>query len=226
MFLITGSSGVLGTAIKNLIPDSLCPSHWDMDITEPLMVSSFLQQYGVADSVKTVIHCAGLVNKHCEKDRQKAMTVNVLGTMNVAFFCNMVGAKMIYISTEYVFRGDRGLYGPDDETGPIMYYGETKLAGECVTKSLPDYLIIRASFMPEPFPYEEAFTDTFSSKLPVSEAARQIVDLVRDGANGVRHVCGERRSIFEYAMSQGASVRPCVSRSDLPRPKDSSLRSR
>jgi dTDP-4-dehydrorhamnose reductase len=224
MILITGSSGVLGTAVKKLLPNALCPNHYDLDVTESLTVSSCLQAYGVAESVDTIVHCAGLINRHCEADKHRAMTVNVLGTLNVAAFCHSVSARLIYISTEYVFRGDRGLYGPEDETGPIMYYGETKLAGECITKSVPNHSIIRASFMPEPFPYEEAFVDTFSSKLPVSVAARQIVDLISSGVNGIHHVCGPRQSIYEYALQQGANAKPCHSKNDLPRPRDSSLR--
>ena len=215
--LITGGHGLLGTAIGKLFPEAYRPTHQELDITDP---SHDLTLFDI------VIHCAAIKTTECDTDPLQAMEVNIVGTANLVRQCYYAQAKLVYISTDYVFRGDRGNYKPDDEVDPQNYYAETKLAGEYAVKCLPKYLIIRTSFYPDQFPYDKAFTDQFTSRLPVTEAASKIATLVRKDECGVRHVGGPRQSVYDFAVS--TSKGKCIQKmqlSDHPytRPRDVSL---
>jgi len=94
-----------------------------------------------------VIDTAALHNvDYCETHRSEAWKVNVEGTRNVADACKEVGAKIIYVSTDYVFDGKKGFYTEQDAPNPINYYAKTKLEAEkAVKESSVDYVIARPS---------------------------------------------------------------------------------
>ena len=215
--LITGAYGVLGTKLRAHFPEAFCPTEQELDITNPLE-TSFV--------ATTVLHCAAVKTVVCDQSPLLAMKVNVVGTANVAEYCHRVGARMIYISTDYVFKGDRGDYKPGDEVCPQNYYAETKLAGEYVVKCLPKYLIIRLSFFPDIYPYDGGFTDQWTTKIPVSEAAARIAKLVNSDTTGVVHICGPKRTVYEYALAtaNGRKFTPMsIEGQSFKRPKDTSL---
>ena len=84
----------------------------------------------------------------CEVDREGAWRTNALGPKNVASAARISAAKLIYVSTDYVFDGERGMYREDDPTSPINYYGESKLAGERFVQEIcQDYVIARTSVL-------------------------------------------------------------------------------
>jgi len=94
-----------------------------------------------------VIDTAALHNvDYCETHRDEAWKVNVEGTRNVADACRETGAKMIFVSTDYVFDGKKGFYNEEDVPNPLHYYAKTKLEGENVVKEADiDYAIARPS---------------------------------------------------------------------------------
>jgi dTDP-4-dehydrorhamnose reductase len=94
-----------------------------------------------------VIDTAALHNvDYCETNMEQAYRVNVEGTKNVAEACNTIGAKMVFISTDYVFNGKTGFYKEIDVPAPINYYGQSKLDGEnAVKKVCKNYCIVRTS---------------------------------------------------------------------------------
>jgi dTDP-4-dehydrorhamnose reductase len=96
-----------------------------------------------------VIHCAAFTDVDgCEIQKEKAWEVNVTGTENVAKACQKIGAKMIYVSTDFVFDGKKGMYKETDKTNPINYYGKTKLEGEKRVKEIcKNYVIARTSVL-------------------------------------------------------------------------------
>ena len=83
---------------------------------------------------------------YCETNKEEAKKVNVIGTKNVAEACKKNGAKMVFISTDYVFDGEKGNYTEDDPTNPINYYGTSKLEAETIVKNVcEDHIIARPS---------------------------------------------------------------------------------
>lgn len=148
--LVTGANGQLGydvcrelarRGIENKGVDVA-----DFDLTDANAVRAYIRQY----RPDAVIHCAAWTAvERAEDEPEKAKTVNVDGTRNVALACQELGAKMLYLSTDYVFSGEgQRFYEPDDLPGPLSTYGATKLAGENAIRELLDrYFIVRTSWV-------------------------------------------------------------------------------
>lgn len=149
--LITGANGQLGTELRNLLDERGVAydafDAKDMDITDQQAVDAKF------DALKptVVYHCAAYtaVDKAEDEGKQVNWRVNEEGTRNVAAAAKRVGAKLVYISTDYVFDGTNSdEYQVDDPTNPKNEYGKAKLAGErAVKEKTDDYYIIRTSWV-------------------------------------------------------------------------------
>lgn len=148
--LVTGVAGQLGYDVCRVLDGRGIPHQGvdiaDFDITDREAVHTYL----LDSRPDAVIHCSAwtAVGK-AEEFPEQAEAVNAGGTQNIALACKEIGAKMLYISTDYVFpgSGDR-FYQPDDLTGPLSVYGKTKLGGElAVQEILERYFIVRISWV-------------------------------------------------------------------------------
>lgn len=146
MFLITGSNGQLGTELAKLLPQAILTDVADLDITDETAVKAYVK----AHNVDTIINCAAYtaVDK-AEDDEALAAKINIDGPRNLA----KSGAKVIHISTDYVFDGSgHKPYQPEDEAHPVSVYGKTKLAGEQeVLKYAEQAIIIRTAWLYSPY---------------------------------------------------------------------------
>lgn len=118
----------------------------EADITDEERIDA-----AIADAAPdVVVHCAAMtaVDK-CETARDMAFRVNARGTANVAAACNRRRARLVAISTDYVFDGESGPYSEFDRaTGGRTVYGQSKFAGEEAVRSLcPDHAIVRISWL-------------------------------------------------------------------------------
>jgi len=172
--LITGSTGRLGKELTKIFPNSLKPTHRELDITKKQSVYKYIKN----SKPNIVIHCAALTDiRKCEANKKLAYRVNVKGTEILVNACKKYNAKayFIYISTVCVFYGDRGDYVETDIPNPKNYYALTKLLGEFVVKySIPKTsLIIRTNFVPrEKWPYPKAFIDRYGTYLFADDLAQ------------------------------------------------------
>lgn len=149
--LITGANGQLGSELRDLLDErGVAYDAFDskgLDITDKQVVDDKF------DSLKpaVVYHCAAYtaVDNAEDEGKQANWQVNEDGTRNVAEAAKRVGAKLVYISTDYVFDGTNpGEYQVDAPTNPKNEYGKAKLAGEqAVKEALDDYYIIRTSWV-------------------------------------------------------------------------------
>jgi dTDP-4-dehydrorhamnose reductase len=151
--LITGASGFVGkNLLKTLPPDfDIFGTHHSnkKDFLHFLDITISKNVDEIFENVKPniVIHTAALPNvNYCEENRTLAKKINLDGTKNIIRGCIREGAKLVFISTDYVFDGEDGPYSEDAQTNPLNYYGELKLqAEEEIKKNLGDYLIIRTT---------------------------------------------------------------------------------
>ncbi len=223
--LLTGGSGLLGGALRALIPEMLSPPSNLFDITNYASMTAYLE--GLVEKPAVIVHAAAFTKTHETPKRVvEAMEINIVGTCNCVKLCERYACKLVYISTDYVFRGDRGNYAEDDELHPCNAYAWSKLGGECAVHMYPNSIIVRTSFGPEPFPFPKAFTDLWTSKIGVSEMARRLLPVIKSKMTGVIHIGVPRRTIMEYAVSisPGKSFEAMTTKdSDLRFPKDTSL---
>lgn len=148
--LVTGANGQLGyDVVKELQKRNIeCfgATRQDFDIVDFEATENFIINY-MPDAV---IHCAAYTAVDKAEDEQGlCYLVNALATENIADICKKINAKMLYISTDYVFDGTKdGFYEVDDEPNPINVYGKTKLLGEeAVQKILDKYFVVRISWV-------------------------------------------------------------------------------
>ena len=147
---------MLGTDLVNLLksreaslehnPEVIEAPHEVLDITLEDRVSDFIATH-IPD---IVVNCAAFTNvDKCETEREDAFSVNALGPKYLAAAANKCGARVIQISTDFVFDGNGNRpYTEEDQTNPLSEYGRTKLEGERNIQSYCDsYLIVRTSWL-------------------------------------------------------------------------------
>jgi dTDP-4-dehydrorhamnose reductase len=196
--LVTGGSGLLGGELRPLLPEAHFPASAEFDVADYAGMEAWLARR----PCRTVFHAAALTSPpRVDREPERALMVNVVGTANVVRLCLTHGMRLVYISTDYVFDGSRGRYREDDPVHPVNKYAWSKLGGECAVRMMDDALIVRTSFGPNVFPYEKAFVDQWTSRQCVRDFARQLVGLLHRDLRGVLHVGGPRRTVYEYARS-------------------------
>ena len=114
-----------------------------LDVTDAVAVDAAVERAG------TVIHLAAMTDVDaCEREPDVARRVNAEATSHVARAARRRGARLIYLSTNYVFDGGKEAeYLESDEPGPVNVYGRTKLEGERAAASVEDHLVIRSSWI-------------------------------------------------------------------------------
>ena len=150
MILVTGANGQLGyDVIKELKKrniECIGTTRKELDITNYNEVSKYIEEL----KPECVIHCAAYTAVDKAEDEEEICTkVNVYGTENIAKVCRRINAKMIYISSDYVFDGAGDKPHEIDETpNPLSVYGSSKYNGELKVKSyLKKYFIVRTSWV-------------------------------------------------------------------------------
>ena len=207
--LITGVSGQLGhDAAKELtrrgIP-FLGVSSKELDITDRDAVRRVMEDY----RPDAVLHCAAWTKVDLAEDEPEAcMRVNADGTRHIAEACRDTGAKLVYISTDYVFpgTGDRP-WETGDETAPLNVYGRSKLAGEEAVRALLErYFIVRTSWvigahgnnfvktmlrLAETHRELRVVDDQIGSPTFTADLAPLICDMIETGRYGTYHATNE-----------------------------------
>lgn len=226
--LVTGASGQLGYDVERELErrgiEHLGTSSRELDITDRAAVEHLMQSY----RPDAVIHCAAYTKVDLAEDEpERCWAVNADGTRNLAAACREIGAKMLYISTDYVFpgTGERS-YETGDPTGPVNTYGRSKLAGELAVQSLLEkYFIVRISWvfgkngnnfvktmlrLAETKAELSVVCDQIGSPTYTADLAPLLCDMVQTERYGVYHATNEgtcawsefAEAIFELAGRQ------------------------
>lgn len=226
--LITGANGLLGIKVVKELQQNgydVIPTHHSkplhsgslkLDVTENEAVDKLIRRI----RPDIVIHAAAETNVDlCEKEPVHAYKVNVNATRNIAISSQKAKAKLIYISTDYVFDGNKGYYAEEDETNPINFYGLTKLKGEEeVRKHCSNYLILRSSVNFGWHPYKQSFatwvitslehgetisvvTNHYNTPTLTNNLAQVIKEAMEKDLVGLYHASGaERINRYKFAI--------------------------
>lgn len=151
-YLITGGGGQLGFDVRRDLlhrdvseSDVAAPSSKELDITDARAVEKYIGNF----QPNVIIHCAAYTNVDgAESDQEACRKVNVEGTRNLVRAAEKVDAKIIYISTDYVFDGESAEpYEIDAKTNPKSVYGQTKYEGEEIVREYPKHFIVRIAWI-------------------------------------------------------------------------------
>ncbi len=97
----------MGSELQKLAPDILSPSRAELDITDRYAVSAYIASH----NPDTVIHAAAVTdNREVEDDPTEAIEVNIKGTASIALACLKRRTRLVYISNDYIYKGDKGNY--------------------------------------------------------------------------------------------------------------------
>jgi dTDP-4-dehydrorhamnose reductase len=146
---------------------------------------------------------------------------NIIGASNASMICAFNNVRLVYISTDYVYKSDLGNYKESDPVQPFNDYAWSKLGGECSVRLVPNHLIIRTSFGATEFPYEHAYNNKWTSKDYVDIIAPMILQASKSDLTGVINIGTESKTIYEFANRRNTvKGKPLTDNSS---PRDSSL---
>ncbi|MEM4889331.1 MAG: dTDP-4-dehydrorhamnose reductase [Thermosphaera sp.] len=265
--LLTGATGLLGYNLLRLLLETgyeIIATYHNSTLDDFLNDIAWVRvdledQEKIMQAVREVapdviMHAAAYTDVDgCEVNREKAYRINYLATSAIARIAGKVKAFVVYVSTDYVFDGEKGMYKEYDLPNPVNYYGFTKLLGEVAISSiLPETsLIVRTSGLYGYSPtgkknfgiisFEKllrgeevyAFYDQILSPTYAYALAMELIKIVEKKITGIIHLAGERLSRYEFARTlakvlgaDDALIKP-ISVNDVKliakRPKDSSL---
>ena len=261
---ITGGTGFLGghlllqavgewevfASARSQHPAVPCVRWVKMDLADEKGVAS-----GFASAKPdAVIHAGAMSNvDQCEMEKEKALAVNAKSSEILARLCEDSGARMVYVSSDMVFDGEKGGYTETDPVGPVNYYGETKrIAEEQILSRCSRAVCGRSaliygvpaiggtSFSHQILKKLEAgvevklFNDQFRSPIPVQSLASALLELASSSLTGVLHLGGSERidrytfgvRVAELRDYPKSLIQP-VAMADVPtkaaRPRDVSM---
>lgn len=226
--LVTGASGQLGYDVERELErrgiEHLGTSSRELDITDREAVERLMAAY----RPDAAIHCAAYTKVDLAEDEpERCWAVNADGTRNLAAACREIDAKLLYISTDYVFPGTGEQFRrTDDPVSPVNTYGRSKLAGELAVQSLLEkYFIVRISWvfgkngnnfvktmlrLAETKAELSVVCDQIGSPTYTADLAPLLCDMVQTERYGVYHATNEgtcawsefAEAIFELAGRQ------------------------
>ena len=249
--IITGAQGQLGQELvkqldKKYEYDVIKTDRDTLDITNIENVNTFILE----QNPDVVINCAAHTAVDlCETDMENAYKINAIGPRNLAIACEKVGAKLVQVSTDYVFDGN-GVrpYREDDITCPNSVYGTSKLMGENLVREFcSKYFIVRTAWLygegnnfvrtmlklSETNSELNVVNDQIGSPTSTVDLAKAIIDLIHTEHYGIYHgTCEGQCSWYDFAKkifeikNIDIKVNPVTSdefKRPAPRPKYSVL---
>ena len=225
--LVTGSAGLVGRQVVKDLSNShqvfSCyneskPEYGDsvkMDLKNHEMISSILTE----KKPEIVIHLGAMTGVDlCEKKRTSASEINTKATEIIAKECSKLNSFLVYVSTDYVFDGNLGMYKEDDITNPLGFYGESKLEGEKVVQNFStNWCIARTSTPFGLHPTKKSFPmwvienlqkqkqidvliDQFTSPTYIPNLSRMLIEISERRITGIIHAAGASK-ISRYQMA-------------------------
>ena len=261
--LITGSKGQLGNELKDIINKGYSEigkvseviknsQVFDLDV-DKLDITDLNSVKSVLNTIKpdVVINCAAATNVDgCESDEDFAFKVNSLGPRNLAIVCEEMGARLVQVSTDYVFSGAfEKPFTEYDLTAPYSVYGKTKLLGEnYVREFCSKYYIVRTAWLYGYVGHNFVYTmrrlgkekdsinvvnDQIGNPTHANDLAYHILKLIETEQYGIYHCTGKGEcSWYDFAKmiielsGEKCIVNPCTSeeyKTPAKRPEYSSL---
>jgi len=219
--LVTGGNGRFATALKEINNKYLFNfrSKKQLNILSIKSIENNIKKF----KPKIILHLASLSRpmKIHEKDINKSIDLNIIGTSNIVKICNKYKIKLIFFSTGYVYQGKKGNYKEDDPLLPWNKYGWSKLGAEAAVQLYDNSLIIRACMTEEPFIHKYAYSNVKSNFIYHKDFAKIFLKLINK--KGIFNVGGKSQSIYNFAKKYNDNVLKKVSKGEFPKKMDMNL---
>ena len=220
--LVTGSNGRFGKILKRLKTDKkfIFRDKKQLNILSLNSIRNNIKRY----KPDYILHLAGLSRPMSIHDKKTATSIdlNIIGTCNVVKEASKFGIKLIYFSTNYVYPGSKGNYKELDPVKPWNNYGWSKLGGECSVQMYKNSLILRVCMTQKPFVHKKAYANVKSNFIYHEDLVKIFLKVLNK--KGVINIGGKSQSIYKFAKQYNNNVRKKMSKNELPKKMDMSLK--
>jgi len=166
-----------------------------------------IKKYLTKIKPKYLVHLAGLsrpMSIH-NKDIIQSIDKNIIGTANITKICEKLKIKLIYISTCYVYPGQKGNYSEKSPIKPINNYAWSKLGGECSVILYKNSLILRTSVTEKPFVHKSAFHDFKTNFIFHEDLVLKILKIINQ--KGVINIGGKSQSVYNFVKKYNKKIK-------------------
>ena len=171
----------------------------------------------------SVLHLAGLsrpMNIH-EKNISRSIDLNIIGTSNLVKVCSEKKIKIIFLSTSYVYPGDKGNYKEEDALKPWNNYGWSKLGAESAVHMYKNSLIVRACMTEKPFIHKNAYVNVKTNFIYHDQFAKIFIKILKK--RGIFNLGGKSQTIYQFAKKNKKKVKKILSKGEFPLRMDMNL---
>ena len=205
IIIVTGGTGRFAQSLKKIKSkyDFIYPSAKSLNIVNLNSIRKFLKK----EKPSSVLHLAGLSRPMIQhdKDINKSINLNIIGTANLVNICSELKIKLIYFSTSYVYPGKKGNYKEHDPVLPWNNYAWSKLGGECAVQMYKNSLILRISMTEKPFIHEKAFANVKMNFLYHEDLVKILIKIINK--KGIINVGGTPQTVYNFAKKYNPKVK-------------------
>lgn len=202
--VVTGGTGRFGQILKKKVGKNfIFPKKNQLNILKLNSIIKYLKK----NKPKYLVHLAGLsrpIDLH-EKDVEKSINLNIIGTSNITIACSRLNIKLIFFSTSYVYPGTKGNYKETDPLLPKNNYALSKLGAESAVKMYKNSLILRVSMTERPFVHKYAFADMKTNFIFHDEFVNIFMKVIK--TKGVLNIGGQSRTVYQFAKKYNKQVK-------------------
>ncbi len=203
--VFVGGNGRFGKTFKKFskIKNIIYPSKKYLNILNTKSIKNFV----IKNKPKILIHAAGLSRpmKIHEKDINQSINKNIIGTCNLVKVCSTFNIKLIYLSSNYVYPGNKGNYKENDALLPYNNYAWSKLGGECAVQMYKNSLIIRLCMTEKPFIHKYAFNDLITNFIFHEDVVKIFPKILK--LKGIINIGGKSQSVFSFAKRYNKNIK-------------------
>ena len=203
--VVTGGSGRFAKSLKKAKSkyNFIYPKKNKLDITKVNSIRKFLKK----TKPGAVLHLAGMSRPMAdhEKNINKSINLNIIGTANLVNVCSELKIKLIYFSTSYVYPGAKGNYKEKDPVLPWNNYAWSKLGGESAVHMYKNSLILRVCMTERPFIHEKAFANVKINFIFHDQLVKILMKVLNK--KGVLNVGGPTKTVYDFAKKFNPNIK-------------------
>ncbi len=220
--IVTGGTGRFAKILKKNVGNNyFFPKKNELNILKLRSLMKYLKKV----KPKYLIHLAGLsrpIDLH-EKDLQKSINLNIIGTCNVTIACSSLNIKLIFFSTSYVYPGKKGDYKETNALLPNNNYAWSKLGAEAAVQMYKNSLILRVSMTEKPFIHKYAYADMKTNFIFHEDFIKIFKKILH--FKGVLNIGGPSKTVYKFAKKYNKNIKKKFLMKEKKNnlPKDSSM---